>query len=187
MESLEQPELVENISSYTMKVCSTLIMMAYVNGIDPDDLVEFFATQVQAMLNTPPNYKMYGNTPPVWVMRGFFPLTTLFFKLVVARNEKGTWAKASIPMIRIGKNRSWDKVVKLDGNQLNKTIVDKMENTFFGATHQIKPLVEDRVRKMPRCMSPKGVKIFNCELPRTRKKVKSKRSDSKQILDKGEL
>ena len=182
-----EQETVDEVSSYTMKVCSTLIMLAYVSNIDPDDLIEFFATQVQAMLIAPPNYKMFGAAPPVWVMRGFYPGTSLFFKLTVARNEKGTWVKASIPMMTVGNKRRADKFVKLDGKQLNETIVNKMENTFFGATHQIKPLVEDKLRKMPRCMSPKGVKIFSCDVPRTHKKTKSVGPDIRKILDKSKL
>jgi hypothetical protein len=183
METLEQLDPVEEASSYTLKVCSTLLSMAYIHEIDPDDLVEFFSTQVQAMLTVPSNYKQFGHAPPVWVMRGFYPGTRLFFKLVIARNEKGTWAKASIPMMHVGSKRKADRFIKLTGKELNQSMVKKMENSLLGADHQIVPLIPDKVRRMPRCMSPKGVKIFSCDIPRTKKCIPDPKipTDSSQL------
>jgi hypothetical protein len=154
----------ETAATYLLSVCATLLTMGVVQGIKPDDMVEFFASQVQTMLTAPPNYKLYGKTAPVWIMRGFYPKTPIFFKLTVCRNERGTYVKASIPMVKGGKKRTgYPSLIKFDGAQLNETITNKMENSFFGASHEVKPLVS--WLRMPRCMSPRGVKIFSYEKP----------------------
>jgi hypothetical protein len=191
MKTSEQLETVEEVSPYTLKVCSTLLMMAYVHNVDPDDLIEFFATQIQTMLTAPPNYKSFGKTLPVWIMRGFYPGTHLFFKLTVVRNDdgmlEGTWAKASLPMVQIGSKRRSDKFIRLSGKDLNQAISRKMENSLLGADHEVKSFVTDAVRRMPRCMSPKGVKIFSCDVPRTLKRAKKNIPDTKIGTDKSKL
>ena len=161
-----QPDFGAEIApSYSMKVCATVLTMGLVQGVNPEDMVEFFATQVSTMLLSPPNYNKYGIKAPVWIMRGFYPGTSVFFKLIVARNDQGTWVRVSYPKINGTKNRP--HTFHFDGARLNEAITDKMENTFFGAKHEVKPLISAKLRS-PKCMSPKGVKIFNYEKPKKR-------------------
>lgn len=127
------------------------------------------------MLAAPPNYKMWGKTAPVWIMRGFYPGTSVFFKLVVYRSDQsGTWVKASIPMVKTGRSR-YPSTISFDGRELNSTLTKKMENSLLEADHKIEPLVSVTM-KMPRCMSPKGVKIFGYEKPKENKRSPKKSS-----------
>lgn len=137
--------------------------MGVIQELKPSDMVEFFGTQVQAMLMAPANYKLYGKSAPVWIMRGFYPNSTIFFKLTVSRNERGIWAKASIPMVKGGRKRTgYPSLIHFDGVKLNEMITQRMENSLLGADHEIKP-IDTPVLRMPRCMSPKGIKIFSYE------------------------
>jgi len=139
------------------------------------------------MLTVPPNYKMYGNTPPVWVMRGFYPGTCLFFKLTVAKNEMGTWVKATIPVAQMGSRRKVNKVLTWTGQQLNNSLTSKMENSLLEANNEIKPLVTNALRRMPRCMSPKGIRVFACDVPRLIRRTKKSIPDTKAQMDKSTL
>lgn len=167
MENLELPK------SYTMKVCPTLLSLAFVQGVKPDDMVEFFAIQVQAMLAVPPNYNFYGQTAPVWIMRGFFPETSVLFKLIVIRSGNDTIVKASIPIPKIGKGRFVNKMVYVKSVDINRAITNKMENALLGGEHEIKSLFAVGCR-MPRCMSPRGVKIFSYKKPKHHKNPDTK-------------
>jgi hypothetical protein len=160
---------------YKLKIMSELLVQAHILGLDLEEFVGFFATQVQAMLASPPNYCKFGKKARVWIMRGFYPGTTLFFKLTLVTCSDNTWgthsyyAKASpIRVLYYGKHGSYDDHITLDSNLLNESITNRMENAFFNAEHELKPILEKKL-KMPRCMSPKGMQIFNYKKPKTKK------------------
>ena len=167
---------------YTIKVMSELLTQAHIAGIDLEEFVGFFATQVQAMLASSPNYNKFGEKARVWVMRGFYPESAVFFKLVLidcnasAKGDSrfgntGYYAKAS-GMRVMGysrKGNSYEDFVCLDGAKLNDDLTDRMENSILGANHELKPLLEKKVR-MPRCMSPRGLQIFRFKKPKKEKR-----------------
>lgn len=161
---------------YQLKVMSELLTQAHILGLDLEELIEFLASQVQAMLSCPPNYNFMNEKKRVWILRGFYPRSTLFFKLTLCRlgedtNTGGYFAKAS-PMRVVFTNKRTksrcDDHVVFDGNKLNNALTDRMENTFFGAQHEVESLLNKGVR-MPRCMSPKGMKLLKYSKSRKKK------------------
>ena len=160
---------------YHLKVMGELLTQAHIIGVELEEFVCFFATQVQAMLACPPNLQVGDGR--VWVMRGFYPGTPVFFKLTVVStitddSRMSYHAKASPLRVMWHhpkyKSRKYDEHVYLMSEKLNENITLRMENTFFGANHKIEPLLEKKP-KMPRCMSPKGLKLFRYEKPKKRK------------------
>jgi hypothetical protein len=130
------------------------------------------------MLSCPPNFNMFGQRARVWIMRGFYPNSTLFFKIVLMENSEnrrysdgGYYAKVSpLRTHFIGKGHSkYDDHTIFDGRELNEYLTNKMENALLGAKHELKPVMTRKFR-MPRCQSPKGMKIF--KLKRRRKSAK---------------
>jgi len=171
---------------YHLKIMSELLTQAHIAGIDLEEFVGFFASQIQAMLASPPNYNKFGQKARVWIMRGFYPETPVFFKLVLidtnatVKNDSrfgtgpGYFAKVSpMRVMYYGrKGNAYDDHVTLDGAKLNDDLTNRMENSIFGAGHELKPILEKKVR-MPRCMSPKGLRIFKYKKPKKSRKKPS--------------
>lgn len=165
LESLEE----STPQQYRIKIMTELLMQANISGLDLNEFVGFFGAQVQAMLASPPNYNKYGQKARVWYMRGFYPGSSIFFKLVLCTRDSSYggasyYAKVSPLRIekRVTKNRIVEDNYQFDGSEISEDVTNRMENTFFGADHELKPLVPNKI-KMPRCMSPKGMKIFRYE------------------------
>jgi hypothetical protein len=159
-----------------------LLVQAKILGIDPEDVIEFVATQVQTALAYPPNYNFMGDNKRIWVIRGFYPGTPLFFKLSVVHyrgegdDKKVYAARASGLRVRLmTKNKEFfDHGIDFSGDDLTEALTNRMENSFFNANHDVKALLEKKIR-MPRCVSPKGMKLFRFEKPTKRKNVKKSR------------
>jgi len=163
---VEQIDTEQIQQQYFMKVSNELLTQAHILDINTEELLEFFAVQVQAMLACPPNFKYAGQLKQVWILRGFYSTSSLFFKLIVMRTE-GTaldtcgypyYAKAT--PLRI--NQGWAKKEKnttINSGDLNDNITNRMENSFFNTNHKIKKLIPTKIR-MPRCISPKGMKLL---------------------------
>jgi hypothetical protein len=173
---LESPEEAD-AQPYRLKIMSELLIQATVLGIDLEEFAGFFAAQIQAMLACPPNYNYTGKKLRIWLMRGFYPGSPIFFKLSICKlNESmGAWsesyyAKASPLLVKPSKSRKAH--IFLEGKELNNNIINRMENRFFGADHKLEPMLPKI--KMPRCMSPKGIKIFNYEKPKKPRKKRAK-------------
>jgi hypothetical protein len=164
---------------YRMKVMSELLMQAHIIGVDLEEFIGFFAVQVQAMLMCPPNFNKFGQFARVWVMRGFYPDTSIFFKLVLMHqevkegsSEPSYFVKVSPLRVKFqGKVSStpYDAHVTFNSVKLNDDITNRMENAFLGANHKLEPIMPYKL-KMPRCMAPKGLKILKYKKPRKKKK-----------------
>src|ERR1700686_1970990 len=106
---------------YEMKVMSELLAQAHILGLDVEEFVGFFASQVQAMLASPPNYNKLGVKAKVWILRGFYPETSIFFKLIlVTKEQNGYYAKVTPLRIlfRAKGGRSWDDYECFEGRDL---------------------------------------------------------------------
>jgi hypothetical protein len=159
---------------YKLKVMSELLVQAHIVGVELEEFIGFFASQIQAMLACPPNLNMFGQKARVWIMRGFYPGTHIFFKLVLMDHSSGSlYAKVSPLRVtfkaRTGAATKYDAHMIFDSVKLNDDLTNRMENTFFGANHQLTPILTTKL-KMPRCMSPKGLKILKYKKPRKKKK-----------------
>jgi hypothetical protein len=158
---------------YKMKVMSELLTQAHIAGVELEEFIGFFASQIQVMLTCPPNLNMFGQMARIWVCRGFYPTTSVFFKLVLISREGGHYAKVS-PLRttfrgRTGAASRWDAYTLFDSEKLNEDLTNRMENAFLGANHKLDPLLPMKL-KMPRCMSPRGMKLFKYKKPRKKKK-----------------
>jgi len=165
MSSLVQ---VEQQQKYEFKIMNELLVQAKAMEIDLEKLVGFLGAQVQAMLNCSPNYSMFGKKARAWIMRGFYPGTSLFFKLTIGTmgdsDSTDYYVKASgLKVTLTARNgRTHDSFVMIDSVKLNDSIVNSMENEFFGANHELQSLLQKSV-KLPRCMSPRGCQIFSLD------------------------
>lgn len=158
------------IQPYTLKVTNALLQMGLVHGVQPESMVEFLAAQVQNMLACPPNCKQFGPESRVWILRGFYPGTPLFFKLTVSSKVRHGryFAKAQIPIVKNHFRR--ELVSTFDGRLLNEHMTNAMENAVFGAKHKITPLFEGKMRR-PKCMSPKGMPLLRYKSPTKKRKA----------------
>lgn len=158
--------------TYTLKVLTELFTLAKLNGIKPEDMLEFFSTQIETMLNYPPNVSKGSDTAGrIWVLRGFYPNSPIFFKLVLIETTKATnytsmpfFAKASPLRIKSKYKGGGEAFINFNGNKLNENLTNRMENVFFDAQHKVDDLIEEKIT-MPRCMSPKGMKLFRFKKP----------------------
>jgi hypothetical protein len=149
----------------------TLLSQAKVLGIEPQDLVEFFGVQINAMLGCPPNYNYMGEKANVWILRGYYPGYSLFFKLVLVKksDEGGYYAKASALEMKATRYLKGKKTrvtipdnLVFNGKEMDNLITSRMENSILGAKHDIEALLPFKI-KMPKCMSPRGMKLFKHE------------------------
>lgn len=167
---------------FKLKVMTELLTQAHINSVDPEALVTFLGSQVQCMLSCPPNYNKYGKKERVWVMRGFYPDTPVFFKLVVVEaGDSSYYAKAS--SLRVATTLTKGGGVKEDhmmvnSDQINENAVASMENALLSADNKVHPLVTRQV-KVPRCMSPKGMPIYSFR----NKKTSKGKKDAKESVD----
>ena len=151
---------------------SELFTQGLIHGLSSDEMLEFFASQIEAMFCCPPNYRFFGQKARVWILRGFYPNTPIFFKLVlidtsvnnVYHGGAGYFAKAT-PMRAVFRGRGggvYDDHRTFSSTDISTNITNRMENAFFNANHDIKELITKKI-KMPRCMSPKGMKLLRID------------------------
>lgn len=172
-------------SSYSIKVLTEVFTNGLIHGLDPEDMLEFFASQVETMLLCPPNYRMWGKSARVWILRGFYPDTPIFFKLVVidtsidSPENHGTKYFAKVTplrtLYRTKHGGKYDDHYTWMSEGIEENMTNRMENTFFHAKHEIKKLITKKLT-MPRCMAPKGMKLLRFKRPRKAKKREAKKS-----------
>jgi hypothetical protein len=159
-----------SLHKYTLKVTSELLLQASLAGIDLDEFVGFFATQVQNMFCHPPNFRMFKTTARVWIMRGFYPESSLFFKIVLIGESNPAYAKVTaLRMNNYRKRAQSESAVIFNSEELNENATEKMENILLDTKYQIRPLLPNGV-KMPKCMSPRGMPLFKYKKPKKSKK-----------------
>lgn len=172
---------------YRLDVCNRLLIKLRMNGIDPTEAIVFFGSQAQQMLGFKPNYgpqsaRNKPNNPhyiprDIWLLRGFYPETAQMFKITVSEcNESCTFkyiVKITEPTIRNygygkAKNASRTSIVaynsKFYSKELDEPIRDRLEKEVLGGDLKLSPLVSDAIIYTPRCISPKGMKLFNLKI-----------------------
>lgn len=179
MNEFEQPQ------RYDLKITSEIFVQARILGIDHEEMVEFFATQIECMFRCKPNYNYFGQKAKVWILRGFYPGSSLFFKLILLaqRNQDlngndmhdgGYFAKVTTLTINNTKKKRAFQI--FSGHSLREQMTDKMENALMGAKHEFKPLMTDKYR-LPRCISPSGMPIYRFKKPSKRKRKSETKSN----------
>ncbi len=172
--TVAQSELLK--SQYRLKVSPTLIAQLAIEGVDPSSLVEFAHAQIQVMMECKPNCRIYA-PKKIWVLRGYYPNTSVFFKLTLVKAEvenlNGTDSRyqyfARIKHLVVGSKRSWHAnnfinygEIVLDSERVRNYVTQGIENSILGAEHKQEPLIDVGNLK-PRCMSPKGMRLFKSE------------------------
>lgn len=177
--------------AFRLKLSPTLLSQLALFEVAPDDFVEFVYAQFHNIIASKPNCRVYGDKP-IWVMRGYYPDTPVFFKLTVvktgelinhagqsyqesffyyvrAREHKTSWRSSY--STKFADNRLWHNKGELMvmSNDIANMVSAQMENSLLDAKHETKPLIPTII-KAPKCMSPKGVKLFRYKKPSKRKK-----------------
>lgn len=182
MSCLELPK-----NAFRLKLSPTLLSQLLVADVKPDEFVEFVAAQFQNMIACKPNCRLFTTVDkPVWILRGYYPNTSVFFKITVVK-AKGfqhhsghTWTENFTYYVRarelqVKSKRKWQDTllvnyndIVLFSNDIMKSITAAMENSLLGGTNELKPLIKGGPTK-PKCMSPKGMKLFQHKKPTKRK------------------
>jgi hypothetical protein len=158
---------------FEMTVEDQLLLKLQCAGIKPDDAVCFFGQQLTEMMECPPNLTSKQSTPLMeikgdyWVMRGFFPNTPVMFKIVGVYNTRSFighdkslfYGKITQPVVKARHKR---KVARLFSYETWMKCVDNKVNHIL--LNDDKPKEQIEHYRMPRCSSPKGMKIFNLKL-----------------------
>lgn len=170
--------LVQRNQLFSLKINSTLLGQLAIHNVSPTELAEFAYSQITNMLSCKPNCLIYKKSnEDIWILRGYYPNTPVFFKLTLVKNLSGEnftyWARLRPLVVNV--KRSWSNKNRvnygefvLGSNDINTSIVKTMENSLLGSSHKIEPLIKINSLK-PRCMSPKGMKLFNYEKPKKTK------------------
>jgi hypothetical protein len=160
-------------SKYSLKVEKDVLSALAVADVDVDEALDFFASQIESMLRVPPNYQLYGHKLPIWIMRGFFPGTSVFFKMSMVRHDTPInytdaprYVKVSIPITKSRKMKP--SFVMVDSETLRERLELIVENKFFNAHHELNPIIKEKIRK-PKCMSPKGCTLHKFKKKRVKK------------------
>jgi hypothetical protein len=99
-----------------------------------------------------------------WVMRGFYPGISTMFKIVVADTSGGAresfYAKVSHPAIRASKGNPTQ--CRIDMKRWLSIMDDKANYILVGDDMPESKI--QIIQRIPKCMSPKGVKIHNLKL-----------------------
>jgi len=173
---------------FRLKVSPTLVSQLAVVGVSADELLEFIATQFKNIVSCKPNCRIYTSTDkPIWIMRGYYPNTPVFFKLSVVKtqqltNHAGTqYHEDFVYYVRaraleVKSKRKWHDKMRMShgeivvySDEIMKNMDDRFENEVLGANHEIKTILPSAPKK-PKCMSPKGCKLFRYKKPSKRGK-----------------
>jgi hypothetical protein len=175
---------------FKLKLSPTLLSQLLVFDVQPDDFVEFVAAQVQNIVACKPNCHLFATqNKPVWVLRGYYPNTPVFFKITVVKTTQHTgpyvgtytpdftyYVRAS--ELRVTSRKRWHTKHSLVMNggeiivmsdRIMENIISGMENSLLGTSNQTKKIISGGPSK-PKCMSPKGMKLFRYKKPSNRKK-----------------
>lgn len=173
---------------YSLNICNRLLIKLRMNGIDPTEAILFFSCQIEQMLACSPNYgpKTVRNKGlhvvdrDVWLLRGFYPETAQMFKISIStRDDNYPWnyyIKVSEPTIRATvKTRSrmsrystgW--LPKYESHftpkDIEEPLRERLEREILGVKDtKITRLISDSTIYTPRCISPKGMKLFKLSL-----------------------
>lgn len=138
------------------------------SNIEQCDALNFFATQIEAMLAVEPNMgagkkrSKYGrNAISAWVMRGYYPNTPVFFKITIIKTKdyeglgwpraSDYYAKITIPPI----SQTSGRYFMVDGREFAKyRLQSALEGEVFGTTECMSPYLQYTIK-----MSPKGVAL----------------------------
>jgi hypothetical protein len=178
---LKEPNQVESSSPYRVSINNDLINTLALEGVKPDDLIDFATDQIEQMLLVEPNYKKGARRlackrvtqhnqqrADAWVMRGYYPDTSIPLKITITSTKDNDMLDQSVPyFVKVRLIHPTIPGVKsFDGAVLRKRHLERaMEQNIFGASSERDTLCEHKIVK-PRCMSPGKLPLVKCKLKR---------------------
>jgi hypothetical protein len=158
-------------NKYSMYIEPILLTKLKLAGIDINEAILFFGTQIDAMITCPPNYGPHKNglnklPIEVRLLKGYYPKTSQLFKIsVIDRNGffdnyKYT-VKVSEPTPKYKRN-DYHKFV-FSSSQIESELSKRLENNLLNTDQPISDLISLKDVKKPKCISPKGMKLFKLE------------------------
>lgn len=156
---------------YSMYIEPAILSKLKVCGIDMNEAILFFGAQVDIMITCPPNYGPHRNglsklPIEVRLLKGYYPKTSQLFKIsVIDRNGsfdnyKYT-VKVSEPVARYKRNDTYKFV--FSSSKIESELSKRLENNLLQTDHSVSDLISIKDVKKPKCISPKGMKLFKLE------------------------
>jgi hypothetical protein len=159
------------VQKYQMYIEPSLLTKLKINGVDINESIMFFATQVDLMINCPPNYGKDKNglrkmNVDVRLLKGYYPKTKLLFKIsVVERYDYFSDHKYTVKVSELVQRfkRQYYYKYTFNSSQVEKEISKRLENNLLGTKHEVSDLISPKDVPRTRCISPKGMKLFKLE------------------------
>jgi len=148
---------------YTCSIEQALIIaIADTKGIERYEVMAFFDETISAMSQCPPNLTRrqgakktdpdYNIPIPIWVLRGYYPGTGIFFKITLIHDNTSTYNNGMFAKVHhLNMHNLWKDRVHLDAEAVRRAVAEK---ELIG--HDL-PQME---LKPQRLMTPKGMKPF---------------------------
>lgn len=153
---------------YQIVIARELAAQLMIHHIEVDDFLEFADDQIQEAITKPFNYNKLGEKKPVWIVRGYYPDSSLFYKLSIIQNELiagGTDIRVFAKSLDMRYKSSKRNNLQFAGEKIIEIKRQKFENVVLGTSHIIEPICLELVR-MPKVMAPKGMKLNNLSKPK---------------------
>ncbi len=160
-------------TTFQLGITDSLILSVMQHGgCTAEDVVQFFVMQVEKLLELPPNitrrsrYAKVSADKEIWVLRGYYPGTSVFFKVSAVRHKEDPNDKYAIgnddrcAYVKVSSPESKTKQVFHSG-QIQKELADTM---LVGAQLNLK-------LKTQRTLTPKGLKKLSMKGKKKRKNV----------------
>jgi len=173
--------------AFRLKLSPTLLAQLLVVDVKPDEFIEFVATQFHNIVASKPNCRLFSQPDkPVWILRGYYPNTPVFFKLTVVKaqsfqhhaghqyEEQFTYYVRAREL-KVNTRKKWNETLHMSYGEIvvmsdviMKNISESLENSLLGAEHKSTAIIKGGPTK-PKCMSPKGMKLFRYKKPSKRR------------------
>jgi len=159
------------MKSARMNVHHELLRELYLNGIEPNDALTFFAELILTVQQYEYNYgpqkknNHAKHTMPFYLVKGFYPNTSVMFRFVLidmvdrdpwAHSDNELYAKVSKATYRLPKTCRFG--MSLSKEQQQTLLENKAESIILNAN--IRSNIATTAYRAPRCISPKGMKLF---------------------------
>lgn len=179
------------MNDYALKIENDILASLAEAEVSANEAAQFFGEQIEGMLQSPPNFNMFGKKLPIHIMRGYFPGTYIFFKLCLLNTTQldgrnypnmtaftvgdtpvgdNYFAKVSVPRFKATRKKA--DSVYVSSKDIRKRHEEIFEKKLFDTENEITSLISTPVKRR-KCMSPKGMPVFKLNKKRKRCAKKS--------------
>lgn len=152
--------------NFHVSVEAAILIQLKAAGVKPSDGMLFFDSLVRQMYTCKPNYGSHKNngmrkyTYDTWLLRGYYPETSVFFRLTLSavpstfNNETHLVGRVVVP--KYNAKRSKYHLQAEIGEEISNQVAEKF---LLGSNTEITEYPVDKV-SLPKCISPKGMPFF---------------------------